>query len=545
MLPAGDAASLTSSDAVLNESATAVDSSEDTLYTSGTRAIQEGRWAEAAEIFIKVTARHGEHAEGALYWRAYAENKQGKSAQALSTCSELRSTYPKSRWLDDCAALAIEIQSSGSTTAPAPGESEHLRLLALNSQMRRDEGHALPELFKILTGSDAESYKEQALFVIAQGQSKAARKMLSEMAHPPANAPQSIVSNLPLQLRAQQLMAAANAKSTALPQTVNRRIGLDIIVTGPDGKPVTGLTAADFTIEDNGQPQKAAMFFAVNPAGSNAPGKIDAGLATEAMLMIDTVNDPFSDVAYARNEVSKFLRQNGGQLAQPTSIYFFTGNGAEHMAGPSRDGNLLAKAVDDAEGRLHPVRRSQGFYGEGERVQMSLSALVDLTAQKSTAPGRKILIWISRGWPLLIESDSEFFTFPSKVAFHFVTVLSSALRDARVTLDCIDPTREAGEEAIEWDRYKTYRKPVTNPYATRYGNLSLPILAEQSGGVAVGQGINFLSEEIANVLGNPNYYYLSFDSLPGKKKDEYHALKITVNRPGAKVRTRSGYYAQP
>ncbi len=63
---------------------------EASLYADGTRAIDENRWPDAAGLFDRVAQMHGEHAEGALYWKAYAENKEGQSANALSTCGELR-----------------------------------------------------------------------------------------------------------------------------------------------------------------------------------------------------------------------------------------------------------------------------------------------------------------------------------------------------------------------------------------------------------------------------------------------------------------------
>ena len=65
------------------------------LYADGTRAINESRWSDAAGLFDRVAQMHGEHAEGALYWKAYAENKGGQPANALSTCGELRKAYPK------------------------------------------------------------------------------------------------------------------------------------------------------------------------------------------------------------------------------------------------------------------------------------------------------------------------------------------------------------------------------------------------------------------------------------------------------------------
>src|SRR5258707_2747645 len=56
------------------------------LFADGTRAINESRWSDAAGLFDRVAPMHGEHAEGALYWKAYVRNKEGQPANALSTC---------------------------------------------------------------------------------------------------------------------------------------------------------------------------------------------------------------------------------------------------------------------------------------------------------------------------------------------------------------------------------------------------------------------------------------------------------------------------
>src|ERR1035438_1538002 len=88
--------------------AAASDAPDAGLYASGTRAVNESRWSDAVSIFFHVAGQHGAHADGALYWKAYAENKQGKSDRALSSCGELRRGYPTSSWVDECGALEIE-----------------------------------------------------------------------------------------------------------------------------------------------------------------------------------------------------------------------------------------------------------------------------------------------------------------------------------------------------------------------------------------------------------------------------------------------------
>ena len=90
---------------------------DDSLYSEGTRAINESRWSDAESAFAKVAAMHGEHEEGAMYWQAYAQSKRGEYGRAMALCGELKQKHPGSRWNDECGALQIEI--SGKSGHPA------------------------------------------------------------------------------------------------------------------------------------------------------------------------------------------------------------------------------------------------------------------------------------------------------------------------------------------------------------------------------------------------------------------------------------------
>jgi hypothetical protein len=184
------------------ESADAVDAS---LYAEATRAINESRWSDAVGLFDRVAQMHGEHAEGALYWKAYAENKEGRMANALNTCGELRKKYPKSRWLDECGALEIEIRgNSGDPVPPQAEADENLKLLALNALMQQDEAQAMPILQKILNGNQSEELKSRALFVLAQSHSPQAQALIGQIAQGQ--------SGPTLQIKAIRMIAAAQGK---------------------------------------------------------------------------------------------------------------------------------------------------------------------------------------------------------------------------------------------------------------------------------------------------------------------------------------------
>jgi HEAT repeat protein len=186
----------------------AAQSKEDTLYSEGTRAINDGQWAQAKSIFSNVASQHGARAEAALYWEAYAENKQGNAARALEICAELRHTYPQGNWVKECSALEIEIHGKSDDPMPPQAEQdEELKLLALNSLMQQDEARALPIIQQILNSDKSDKLKDRALFVLAQDQSPQAQALLAQVA--------SGERNPALQRRAIQMLAVGRGKQAA------------------------------------------------------------------------------------------------------------------------------------------------------------------------------------------------------------------------------------------------------------------------------------------------------------------------------------------
>jgi hypothetical protein len=137
------------------------------LCADGTRAIDQGRWADAVKIFSEVASRHGDHADAALYWKAYAEDKLGQWKPSQDSCKEVRTNYPKSRWIEDCGALEVEIRAkSGKPVKIDPKASDDVKLLALNAMLRQDEPRALAEIQTILNGDSSEKLKKEAQFIL-------------------------------------------------------------------------------------------------------------------------------------------------------------------------------------------------------------------------------------------------------------------------------------------------------------------------------------------------------------------------------------------
>ena len=153
-------------------------------YRAGTRAIDHRQYERAIEAFNVVIESKDSHADGALYWKAYAENRLGRRNEAQATLSQLTREYPQSRWLNDARALEIEVrQAAGHPVSPEAESDEDLKLLAINGLMNSDPERALPLLKKVLSEPKASPrVKERALFVVAQSHSPAARDVLVQIA---------------------------------------------------------------------------------------------------------------------------------------------------------------------------------------------------------------------------------------------------------------------------------------------------------------------------------------------------------------------------
>jgi HEAT repeat protein len=208
------------------------------LYNDGTRAINEGRWSDAITLFNKVVQQHGQRAEGSLYWRAYAENKEGQPARAISTCAELRHTFPKSEWLDECGALEIEIRGhSAQPVQPQAEQDEDLKLLALNAIMQQDEARAIPAIQQILNGNSSDKLKEHALFVLSQSNSKQAQELIGQIARGGSNPALQVKAIHMLSIRGKQsvdLLAEIYRHSSD--DAVKKAILQSYLVTGSPDK---------------------------------------------------------------------------------------------------------------------------------------------------------------------------------------------------------------------------------------------------------------------------------------------------------------------
>lgn len=152
-------------------------------YTRGQSALDRHDYDRAIDAFNSVITDKNLRADGALYWRAYAENKLGKRTEALASLAELKKSYPSSRWLEDAQALEVEVkQASGAPVSPENASDEDMKILVLNGIVNTDPERTVPILEKLLKSNNGPRVKERALFVLAQSRSPKSRDLIAEIA---------------------------------------------------------------------------------------------------------------------------------------------------------------------------------------------------------------------------------------------------------------------------------------------------------------------------------------------------------------------------
>lgn len=328
----------------------------------------------------------------------------------------------------------------------------------------------------------------------------------------------------------QSVSAAATGSSS------NRRITLNVVVTDKSGNPVAGLQQQDFTILDNKRPQAIASFHALAEAGraDDPPQRV--------VFVIDEVNVAFLAMEHARQQLEKYLRQDGGQLPVPASLVIFSEKSTQVQGAPTRDGNALAESVHALD-----VGAARGNELESTllRLQTSLRVFGKLVAYEATQPGRKLLIWLGPGWPLIWDSADKLLANEQQTDFHTLVKLSTGLREAQVTAYSVDPLGEADAASLRNVFYENFLDGAPSAKKFRSGDLALAVFAVHSGGLVMNRS-NDVAGLIATCVADArSYYTLAFDSVPATHPDEYHDLQVKVDKPGFVVRTQAGYYAQP
>lgn len=135
-------------------------------YDSGRSLLNSGQWERAITSFDRTIAAKSTYADGALYWKAYAQWKLAKTEDALATIGVLRKDYPQSRYLGDAKVLEQDVRrTAGQPVNPDAIKEEEIKLLAVQAVGKSENG--IPIIEGVLNASNSLNIKKRALYVLA------------------------------------------------------------------------------------------------------------------------------------------------------------------------------------------------------------------------------------------------------------------------------------------------------------------------------------------------------------------------------------------
>jgi len=280
----------------------------------------------------------------------------------------------------------------------------------------------------------------------------------------------------------------------------SRAVLVDIVVTDKDGKPVKGLHPENFTVSEDGHPQKVVSFeehSAASPAENHfqfphlAPNlytNIPRVKLSDAVtvLLLDSLNTEVKDQSFVRSQMLAYLRNPpaGRRMA-----IFALGAKLHFVQGFTTDPAVLANALTDAKRgsgqetsdilvskteqavnrtvmdnliELGNESRSANtdqqmaaqikqFMGEQTasitdlRVMLTLEAFQQLAHYLSGIPGRKNVAWFSSSFPLTLFANQDL-TDPSAAQREFTERVKKTARLLAAADVAVYPVAAAGLE---------------------------------------------------------------------------------------------------
>jgi VWFA-related protein len=360
-------------------------------------------------------------------------------------------------------------------------------------------------------------------------------------------------------------------QSIAVLRANTRLVVIDVVAT-KKGEPVANLKAEDFTLLEDGKPQKISNF--TFQGGTVAKltqlPQLPENVVTNTprfqsnslnVILFDSVNGELAEHAYAKDQLLKFL--NSAELGRPVAIYALE-NELKLLHDFSTDNKALSAAV----AKYHPPAQgimsesiearasaftTRGDYHTSERgIETTLNMLNALAKTLRGYPGRKNLIWLSESFPLTLfpETDNQVHmdgqslrigigsqepnpsstqqnlqTSPSVKGYaELVKKVSDALMAAQVAVYPVD----AG--ALGKDDHLGSQHTMDQ-------------MAESTGGRSFKNSNNLALGLKISIEDGSTYYTLEY--YPDNKawNGQFRSIQVKSSQPGLSLRYREGYYA--
>ena len=358
-------------------------------------------------------------------------------------------------------------------------------------------------------------------------------------------------------------------------RTNTRLVVVDVVATDGKGQPVPDLKAADFTLLEDGKPQKISGFnFERSDASTARVAQIQLppSVVTNApkfqsnslnVILFDAANGDFTEQVYAHDQLLKFL--NGAALDRPVAIFAMQ-NQLKLLHDFSTDNKSLSAAVakyrppaknnnaESMESRASAFS-TRGDYHTSERdIENTLNQLNALAKILAGYPGRKNLIWLSESFPLVL--------FPE-------TLNQGHMDGQSLRSQIIGPGSQANPASTQQNLvsaapFKTYAAlvkkvsdalmsaqvavyPVDAGAVGRNDHLAsqhtMSNMAESTGGKAFMNSNDLVLGLRNGIEDGSSYYTLTY--YPENKNWDglFRRIQVKSSRPNVSLRYREGYYA--
>jgi VWFA-related protein len=345
-------------------------------------------------------------------------------------------------------------------------------------------------------------------------------------------------------------------------------IQLDVSVLDKDRKPVRGLTAADFTVLEDGRPREIVAFSAVElpllpdaaPAGVETVAPDVTRNDPPAGRIVVILLDPFLQRVMVPGRVTiadppgiAALRATAGSVVDGLGPGDLAAVGHTMYGVPQNftmDKNRLKRAIDSTA--FGTNKRAEGEeWGNCQCGTCRLEAITRVAnALRAEPQRRKVVFFIGERVQLApVPGNCNTYLEPATKQMTLATQL------ANVTVNTVDPNAMETTNVHAGDDFKPESPGGVSGSARAQEQAnraflierqqSLQTVADWTGGRAV-LNTNTPEKSVRPILDESSaYYLLAFQASAGKRDGRFHPITVKVNRPGVQVRTRKGYYADP
>ncbi len=355
--------------------------------------------------------------------------------------------------------------------------------------------------------------------------------------------------------------AALAGQQEPVLRVTTRLVEVNVVVTGKQGRPVDGLTKDDFTITEDGKPQRIESFSVekvhlLPPPAEPLPPDIYTnryelkGGAPSAVtiVLLDLVNTTWRDKYYSRAELVRFLRRQlraGDRVAiyalsaDLHLLHDFTSDIAPLIAAlgrykprPGVDLVGAPSASSTGDARLDAlIAKGDGLMYQAyaiSRANRTTAALEAIAERVAALPGRKNLVWISGGFPIK--------TGDLGMGRNFRADVERATRVLAAANVAVYPVDARGLVARSGPGFGM----SGDSHATRE---TMHVMAERTGGKLF-LDTNDISGAIRTAIDDTKLtYMLGYRPSHGTWDGHFQRLSVKVNRRGVSVRHRTGYVA--